>query len=90
MFHHLDPQTKQATLTEVRRVLRPGGSLHLVDFGGHSRGRLAELFHPRHQLRDSAEDGVLTLMREAGLGDPEEVGHRAMLLGGITHYRASA
>ena len=40
--------------------------------------------------RDSAEDRVLTLMREAGLGNPEELGHRAMLFGSVTHYGASA
>lgn len=36
MFHHLKPEEQQATLSEVRRVLKPGGALHLVDFGGMS------------------------------------------------------
>ncbi len=36
MFHHLTPQEQQATLAEVRRVLKPGGSFHLVDLGGAS------------------------------------------------------
>ncbi len=34
MFHHLGPDEQTRTLREVRRVLRPGCSLHLVDFGG--------------------------------------------------------
>lgn len=34
MLHHLDHDTKVATAAEVQRVLRPGGSLHLVDFTG--------------------------------------------------------
>ena len=33
MFHHLKPEEQQATLAEVQRVLKPGGSLHLVDLG---------------------------------------------------------
>lgn len=32
MLHHVPPEARGATLREVRRVLRPGGALHLVDF----------------------------------------------------------
>ena len=90
MFHHLDLDTKAATLRETRRVLKPRGSLHLLDFGGHSHGWLARLFHSSHELEDNAEHRVVALMREAGLANPESVAHRAMILGGITSYRAAA
>lgn len=33
MLHHLDADERERTLGEVRRVLTPSGSLHLVDFG---------------------------------------------------------
>jgi ubiquinone/menaquinone biosynthesis C-methylase UbiE len=39
MFHHLEPAGRTAMLAEVRRVLRPGGTLVLADFDG-SRGLL--------------------------------------------------
>ena len=31
-FHHLTSDDKRACLAEIRRVLRPGGELHLADF----------------------------------------------------------
>ncbi|WP_067540334.1 class I SAM-dependent methyltransferase [Nocardia crassostreae] len=33
MLHHLDPDVRVAMAAEVKRVLRPGGRLHLVDIG---------------------------------------------------------
>lgn len=33
VFHHLTTQDKERTLTEIYRVLKPNGELHLVDFG---------------------------------------------------------
>ena len=38
MFHHLPGEEKRAMLGEVRRVLEPGGRLHLQDFApaGHA------------------------------------------------------
>ena len=88
MFHHLDRETKTAMLRETRRVLRPRGSFHLVDFGGHAPGALGRFFRAAHGLENDAEDKVLTLMRQAGFEDSEDVEKRAMRLVGITFYRA--
>jgi ubiquinone/menaquinone biosynthesis C-methylase UbiE len=33
LFHHLLPADKVRTLAEIRRVLRPGGELHVADWG---------------------------------------------------------
>ena len=32
-FHHLMPADKRSTLAEVQRVLKPGGNLHVADWG---------------------------------------------------------
>jgi ubiquinone/menaquinone biosynthesis C-methylase UbiE len=95
MFHHLlKLDDKIKTLLEVRRVLTSGGSLHLLDFGGGTAptdGFLARLLHRTDRLRDNSGDGILTLMREAGLAESAEVAHRVLPIRvRVAYYQASA
>lgn len=103
MFHHLTLDEKERALREIRRVLKPGGSLHLLDLVGAKEpssgltGVIARLFHRTHLsqrhdlLQDNLGDRLPTLMLEASFTDPTEVDHRVKkLVGHITYYRASA
>jgi len=103
MLHHLPRDQQQAALREVRRVLAPGGRLHLLDIDGSrpSRaGRLLRLGHVHtaehhghgheagpHAHADPA--AALAAFEQAGLVDAAVVAHGAMPLGGYSFYRAS-
>jgi SAM-dependent methyltransferase len=91
MFHHLDAGLRVASLQEARRVLRPGGSLHLMDFGGDTRHLhgLARLARRSDTLRDNWDDRIPALMREAGFSEPTETGQLGMHMGRLTYYRAT-
>jgi len=91
MFHHLEADLRVASLREVLRVLRPGGSLHLMDFGGdsHQLRGLARLGRRSHTLRDNWDARIPALMHEAGFRDPTETGHLTKHIGRLTYYRAT-
>lgn len=92
MFHHLPRAVKEGTLREVRRVLRPGGRLELLDFdgpGGPRTGFLTRRLHRRGMMHDNAEERMVQRMTEAGLRDARLLGRRRGLLR-MAYYRAVA
>jgi len=66
MLHHLPRQVRERGVREMRRVLKPGGRLLVVDFGGleQQKGLLAH-FHQRHGHVNPTE--IITLLSAAGL-----------------------
>lgn len=91
MFHHLSRKVKEGTLCEVRRVLKPGGRFHMVDFAGPGsghRGFLARHIHTNQHLRDNDEARVLGMMHDAGLADARVAARRSSHLGGMVYYAA--
>jgi ubiquinone/menaquinone biosynthesis C-methylase UbiE len=95
MLHHIEPGDREKTLREVRRVLKPGGSFHLMDFAGAEApgtnwfGRWA---HSAHHMKDLSADRVLALMNAAGLVDAQKVSDGALFFGHlrVSYYRALA
>jgi cyclopropane fatty-acyl-phospholipid synthase-like methyltransferase len=72
-FHHLDGDGKRATLAEVARVLKPGGELHVGDYGRPADPLQAALFAPVRVFdgfavtADNRRGRLPVLIDEAGL-----------------------
>jgi ubiquinone/menaquinone biosynthesis C-methylase UbiE len=95
MFHHVPQQDRETTFREVRRVLKPAGSFHLVDFKSAEAsqgGWLSHLIHSNHHLEGNSPSQILALMRQAGLTDSQKLADEALFLGQlhIAYYRATS
>lgn len=100
MLHHLDQDTKIAAIAEVRRVLRPGGSLQLVDFtsqgehghGSHGMHNLHSLLSRRvlksGHLEQNSGDDIRQMLNAAGLECTQVATQGHPIMGQITYYQA--
>lgn len=95
MFHHLEgADEKLRTLREVRRVLEPGGRLHLLDFAqpeAHGASAFARWLHSSHRLEDNTGARLQMFMNDAGLVAPTIVRRAKMFFVlRVEYFRAFA
>ena len=94
-FHHLTTAQKSATLAETRRVLKPGGELHIADWGKSSNALMRALFLGVQLLdgfettRDSVAGALPGLLRAAGYEGVEETAKFDTPLGTMRLLRAA-
>lgn len=94
MFHHLEGDERRQTMQEVSRVLKPGGSFHLLDFTSDEHGSSGfwrRLVDSHAQTKHNTDAQLLQLMRCAGFSSETKVKEGNMLLGLMrtTYYQAT-
>jgi ubiquinone/menaquinone biosynthesis C-methylase UbiE len=70
VLHHLPSEARQQGFREMRRVLKPGGRLLAVDFGGSGRERRGLIAHFHRQNQFDLRE-VIPVLSEAGLDSVE-------------------
>lgn len=93
-FHHLTRSTKSAAFAELFRVLRPGGELHVADWGRASDPLMRTAFLGIQLLdgfsttADNVNGLLPTLIHKAGFEDVCETQRFSTIFGTMSLYRA--
>lgn len=94
-FHHLTTAEKSATLTEIKRVLKAGGELHIADWGKPSNALMRVLFLGVQLLdgfettRDSVAGTLPGFLQDAGYEGLDETATFDTPLGTMRLLRAA-
>jgi ubiquinone/menaquinone biosynthesis C-methylase UbiE len=96
VFHHLGREEKLRTLSAIRALLRPGGELHVVDWGRAQNLPMRVAFLAVQLLDgfsttgDNVRGRLPGFMREAGFAWVEETHREMTMFGTLSVYRAEA
>lgn len=94
-LHHVDDAGREGFAREAWRVLRPGGKVTILDFGGPGHGGHDHAHGVRRRTMTNTyvsrnlENGLVTLLREAGFSDAAEVRHLSHRFGEVTVVSAT-
>jgi ubiquinone/menaquinone biosynthesis C-methylase UbiE len=93
-FHHLTGADKRRTAAEIARVLRPGGELHVADWGRPADPVMrvlfgsVRLFDGFEQTRDNLAGALPAIFEQSGLERAEETERLRTAFGTLSLYRA--
>jgi ubiquinone/menaquinone biosynthesis C-methylase UbiE len=94
-FHHLTGPDKRLTAAEIARVLRPGGELHVGDWGRPADPLMWALFTGAvrvfdgfERTRDNAAGALPRIFERAGISEARETERMRTAFGTLCLYRA--
>jgi len=94
VFHHLSREAKRRAVGEAFRVLKPGGELHVADWGRpHNRimrvlAFVVQLLDGSERVADNLAGRLPEFFREGGFADADETAYYATVFGTLALYRA--
>ena len=94
-FHHLSRADKQRTISEIRRVLKPGGELHVADLGPPASPPMRLLSWPvrlldgRESTADNFAGNLPNLFAERGLSKVAVRDRLSTAVGTLVLYSAA-
>lgn len=95
-FHHLRTEDKRRAFASARRLLRPGGRLHVLDWGKAQNALMRLAFLPVQVLdgfattADNVQGLLPDMIREAGFADVQQTVRRMSVFGTLAIHRAAS
>jgi ubiquinone/menaquinone biosynthesis C-methylase UbiE len=92
MTHHLTAPNKVKAFQEVKRVLKPDGEFHILDFGKPTRLLMKLISIPMARLEEAGDNyrGLLPqMLRQAGFTRILDIRHFTTIFGELVHYQIS-
>ncbi len=90
-LHHVDKEHRIQSLREIARVLRPGGTFHLLEMAkGDPTRPVNRLVHRSPHGHTWGELDIVAMMKTSGLADPVDLGRASKLLGSFAFYTAAS
>ena len=96
VLHHLTTDEKLSALRTLHAALKPGGELHVLDFGPPHNALMAlvsgpfRFFDGYARTNDNLTGRMPQIIADAGFRDVAERGHRMSPFGTLTYWSAAA